>query len=76
MILGQSLLGEKFVWVVGGVEGNFSVTLWSKTLFKALDLDLDQAEQYKMSDHFFPTPSSFLSGLCFVIKLTDMTALQ
>ena len=30
MILGQSLLGEKFVWVGGwwvvGVEGNFSVS--------------------------------------------------
>ena len=44
MSLGQSLPGEKFVWVVG-VEGNFSVTLWSKPGVKALDLDLDQAEQ-------------------------------
>ena len=35
-------------WVVGGwvVEGKFSVTLWSKPYVKALDLDLDQAEQY------------------------------
>ena len=31
--------------VVGGVEGNFSVTLWSKPGLEALDLDLDQAEQ-------------------------------
>ena len=34
MILGQSLLGEKFVWVggwwVGGVEGNFSVSFGPK----------------------------------------------
>jgi hypothetical protein len=36
MILEQSLLGEKFVWVVGGwwvvvgVEGNFSVSFGPK----------------------------------------------
>ena len=31
MILGQSLLGEKFMWVVGGgVEGNFSVSFGPK----------------------------------------------
>ena len=28
-----------------GVEGDFSVTLWSESLVKALDLDLDQAVQ-------------------------------
>ena len=33
MILGKSLLEDKFVWVVVvvvGVEGNFNVTVWSK----------------------------------------------
>ena len=26
MILGQSFMGEKFVWWVGGLEGKFSVS--------------------------------------------------
>ena len=35
MILGQSLLGEKFVWwLVGGVEGNFSVSFGPKPEFR------------------------------------------
>ena len=36
MILGQSLLGEKFVWVGGGggFEGKFSVSFGSKLGFR------------------------------------------
>ena len=39
---GQSFLGEKFAWVVGWVvvEGEFSVTLWSKPLYWSLSFRL------------------------------------
>ena len=45
--LGQSLLGEMFVWwVVGGwFQGEFSVSFGPKSKFCSSDLDLDQAEQ-------------------------------
>ena len=45
MFLGQSLLREKFGWLVGGwFEGKFSVSL-SKPRVLALDLGLNEAEQ-------------------------------
>jgi hypothetical protein len=45
MTLGQSLLGEKFVSVVVGGWWFFKVSFGPKPMVKALELDLDQAEQ-------------------------------
>ena len=44
--------------MVGGVEGDFSVMLWSKTSVQALDLDLDQAEQKEKNPRINITFSS------------------
>ena len=47
MTLGQTLLREKFVWVVvgGGLKVSLVLALVQHTRIWALDLDLAQAEQ-------------------------------
>ena len=47
MTLGQSLLGEKFVWVVvvGGLKVSLVLALVKHSRIWAFDWDLDQAKQ-------------------------------
>jgi hypothetical protein len=45
-------------WVVGGwFQGEFSVSFGPKSKFCSSDLDLDQAEQYKLEEKNIYTPT-------------------